>query len=93
MMVLSPADLHACRKIGGRATIDAIIEAVAATSGVSEAEILGDSRIQAIVRARHLVMYIASSRGVSLSDIGRALRRDRTSVLNGIRREAERRSQ
>jgi len=36
-------------------------------------------------------MFVAHRQGLSLTEIGQFLRRDHTSVLHGVRQEAERR--
>jgi hypothetical protein len=55
-------------------TIAQIIAVVAAMSGVTEAQIVGDQRQSAIVRARWMAMLLAAEEaGASLPVIGRAM--------------------
>jgi chromosomal replication initiator protein len=63
-------------------TIAQIIAVVAAMSGVTEAQIVGDQRQSAIVRARWMAMQLAAEEaGASLPMIGRAMAsRDHSSV-------------
>lgn len=65
---------------------------VAEMTGVSVKRILSRSRFKRDAHARQLVMYMASKAGYSSPVIGRALGRDHSSVLSGIRREADRRA-
>ena len=62
-----------------------IIEDVALQTGASAELILGKSRIQKIVRARHLAFWHGKRMGLSLNQIGAPWGFDHTSVLNGIR--------
>jgi chromosomal replication initiator protein len=63
-------------------TIAQIVVVVAAMSGVTEAQLVGDQRQSAIVRARWMAMLLAAEEaGASLPMIGRALAgRDHSSV-------------
>jgi chromosomal replication initiation ATPase DnaA len=67
---------------------EAIAEVVAYVeylTGVSRGRILSRSRDRNTARARQMVMWKARQKGYSLTAIGRALNRDHTSVLHGIR--------
>lgn len=55
-------------------------------------EIIGRSAAAAHVRPRQWVMFEAHLIGKSSTEIGRALNRDHSTVLHGVRREAERRA-
>lgn len=68
-----------------------LIRIVAKCAGITEADILGPSRLRKITEPRQFVMYLAHKRGMSLPQIGRIMGRHRTTVLHGIRAEAERR--
>jgi chromosomal replication initiation ATPase DnaA len=80
--------------VAGRALrldgISLMVVDVAAEAGVSAAAILGPRRDKHIAQARQAVMYLARLEGHSLSDIGRAMGRDHTTVLHGIKAHEER---
>ncbi|WPY95618.1 helix-turn-helix domain-containing protein [Limimaricola variabilis] len=64
-----------------------IIDACAAEWGVPASEVRGHSRKAHIVAPRHAAMWLAREiTGRSMPEIGRAFRRDHTSVLSAIRR-------
>lgn len=70
-----------------RNVIADIIAACAAEWGVTVAEIRGHSRKAHIVAPRHAAMWLAREiTGRSMPEIGRAFRRDHTSVLSAVRR-------
>jgi len=62
-----------------------LIRIVANRAGITEADILGPSRL------RQFVMYLAHKRGMSLPQIGRIMGRHHTTVLHGVRAEEARR--
>jgi chromosomal replication initiation ATPase DnaA len=74
-----------------RAEIDAIIDLVARRHGMSIDVLRGKSRSAPLVRIRQLAMSEARDAGYSLPEIGRALNRDHTTVLHGIRRHRRKR--
>lgn len=53
--------------------------------GVVVADVVGNSRVKAVVRARHVVFYVLHKRGQSLTQIGRRLGCDHTSVMYALR--------
>lgn len=64
-----------------------IVTACAAEFNITLEQLIGESRQAPIVLARFAAMALASRLlGYSLPRIGRLLRRDHTTVLNGIRR-------
>lgn len=68
-----------------------IVRAVCDETGVRPAEIYAPTRgPNHVAKARQLIMFIAKRRGFSLNQIGRALRRDSTTVLHGVRAEEAR---
>ena len=69
-----------------RVTIDAILSAVAESTGVSLTEIVGDKRSRTIVESRHLAMYLARElTDSSLPKIGERIgNRDHTTVLHAV---------
>lgn len=93
-MILTPDDLARCTEIAecGAGAVKAYVDAVAEATGLQPRVIYGASRKRQIAMARQLVMFLAHRDGVSLSTIGRALNRDHTTVLHGVRCEAARRA-
>ena len=69
-----------------RVTIDAILTAVAESTGVSVNEIIGDKRSRPVVDSRHLAMYLARElTDSSLPKIGERFgNRDHTTVLHAV---------
>lgn len=70
--------------------IHQIARDVSRLTGVSIGEIMGSNRQARIVVPRHEVMRRANAAGMTLGQIGLAMHRDHTSVLNGINRAKER---
>lgn len=64
---------------------------VSRATGITEAEIVGRSRVRPLVRARQLVAFVARRDGATYGQIAKALRRDRTTIIHGVRAEAARR--
>lgn len=62
-----------------------IAEEIAGEAGISLDDITGHSRKKIIVQTRHLVCFVSNQRGYTVSQIGRAIGRDHTSVMNAIR--------
>lgn len=74
-----------------RVTVATIVQAVSAEFGVSERELLSERRMQRSTVPRHAVMALAREMTPhTLSTIGRAIRRDHTSVHYGIQRHEAR---
>lgn len=67
-----------------------IIQQVCKDHGVQVQWVLGKSRVQRIVRARHEIMWKLNLLGMTLPSIGRRLNRDHTTVLHGIRQHQKR---
>ena len=69
-----------------KVTIDAILSAVAESTGVSVTEIIGDKRSRPVVDSRHLAMYLARElTDSSLPKIGERFgNRDHTTVLHAV---------
>lgn len=93
--ILSDADLARCRAINMRYRdrVKEIALAVSAETAVPLSAIYGKSRLQDVVQARHLVMYIARREGMSLQAIGTALNRDHSTVQFAVREEEKRRGE
>lgn len=71
-------------------SIARLVSVTAAEFDVTAPAILGPRRGPEFALARHVVMFLASTRTKhSLAVIGRCLNRDHTTVLHGIRRIAE----
>jgi chromosomal replication initiator protein len=67
-----------------------IIATVADVFGVEPSDITGTRRLPEFVKPRHVAMYLAREAGNrSLPEIGRAFKRDHTSVLYAIGRVAD----
>jgi chromosomal replication initiation ATPase DnaA len=73
-----------------RAELDTIIDLVARRHGLTIDLLRGQSRSAPLVRVRQFAMSEARDAGYSLPEIGRALNRDHTTVLHGIRRHRKR---
>lgn len=65
--------------------IEDIISNVAHVTGISAAAICGPRRDEEVIEARHIAMYLANRDGASYARIGRAMRRDHTTVMAGVR--------
>lgn len=72
---MTPRERHTC-----------IICQVSISMGVSPRVIMGQSRARPIARARQAIMRRLYQYGLSVSEIGRILGRDHTTVIHGIRR-------
>jgi chromosomal replication initiator protein len=72
-------------------TVSAIVGVVAAAFGVSEADLLGPSRLRTVLRPRQVAMYLSRElTGLSLPRLGAAFGgRDHTTVLHACRKVAE----
>lgn len=96
MKFLDEQDMHVASEFGGHnvptGVIAEIIAEAARAFGVTELQIVGQSVRRDIAAARAAVYYAAHQNGYTLSAIGRALHRDHTTVLSGIRRHEQRRA-
>ena len=92
---LSPADIIQCRAINmrHRDSVREISFAVAAETTIPMAAIYGPSKLRYVVQARQLVMYLAHKSGISYPVIGRALNRDHTTIMHGVKAEKIRRGE
>jgi chromosomal replication initiator protein len=67
-------------------TISMIQERVAVLFGVRRADLLGKTRVHTVTRPRHVAMHLARELTErSFPEIGRAFRRDHTSVMYAVR--------
>ena len=76
-----------------RVTVRQIAAEVCAQTGNSVIAVMGRSRAPHVCRVRELVCYIAHRRGLTLSQIGRALRRDHSTIKHAIENEVRRRAE
>jgi chromosomal replication initiation ATPase DnaA len=93
-MILSPADLARCDDIAskGLAHVKPFVDAVAEATGIPARLIYGQSRKAQYAQARQLVYFLAHQSGVGFSTIARAMHRDHTTVMHGVKAEANRRA-
>ena len=93
--VLSDEDLRRCRSISMRHNdrVKEIALAVSAETAIPISAIYGPRKLQEIVAARNLVMYLAHKEGVSQRAISTALNRDHTTIGHGIKAEQKRRGE
>lgn len=80
-------------KTAPRVTVRQIAAEVCSHTGNSVQAVLGRSRVPHVCRVRELVCYIAHRRGLTLSQIGRALRRDHSTIKHAIENEVRRRAE
>jgi DNA-binding CsgD family transcriptional regulator len=72
------------RKIG---PVEIVVGFVCEITGVKSVEIYGEVRWRNVTKARHLAMWACvRALGLPFAHVGRALGRDHTTVLNGVRR-------
>lgn len=83
---LSPISVAHRADDSTRAEIMAIIDAVSDARAVPQNAILGATRRSHVVRARRECFAMAHQRGFTATEIGRAMNRDHSSVLYGIRK-------
>lgn len=67
-------------------TIAEIVKSVEARFGLTRGAVTGCNRQKHIARARHAACHIARKNGYSLPEIGRAIGRDHTTVINSLNR-------
>lgn len=77
------------REAFSRPTIRDIIERVSFSNGLTVDEITGPAKQRRFVQPRQAVMSLAAQAGFPLAMIGRALNRDHTTVMHGIRAHRE----
>lgn len=89
-----PEDLPtAAASVAPRITVRQIAVEVCSHTGNSVHAVFGRSRAAHVCRVRELVCYIAHRRGLTLSQIGRALRRDHSTIKHAIGNEVRRRAE
>lgn len=80
-------------KTAPRVTVRQIAAEVCSHTGNSVHAVMGRSRVPHVCRVRELICYIAHQRGLTLSQIGRALRRDHSTIKHAIENEVRRRAE
>ncbi len=92
--VLTKETIAACNQvfIQHRSTVLKIVDAVSEATGIPSKHILSKIRTAPVARARQIVMYEARKAGLSYPQIGRALGRDHSTVVVGVRTEEKRRA-
>ena len=74
-------------RLGSRANLPDLLEAIADEFGVTPAEIQGPSRFQVHVLPRHVLMWLARQEGYTMQAAGAAAGgKDHTSVRYAVRR-------
>lgn len=69
-----------------RARVSDIIRAAEIVTGFSEVQLVGERRQKWLTDVRHAISHLAIKHGHSLSHTGRVMRRDHSSIFNGLRR-------
>jgi chromosomal replication initiation ATPase DnaA len=72
--------------IPGRSTVEAICRHVAEATEVAVKDLTGANRSPAAIRARWIAMRALRDRCMPVVSIGKALGRDHTTVIHGLRR-------
>lgn len=92
---LSPDDIIRCRAINMRTNdrVKEIALAVCAETSIPISAIYGRNRKANVAEARWIIMRIAYDQGMSYEQIGRALNRDHTTVIYGIKQERKLRAE
>ncbi|MEX2080510.1 MAG: DnaA/Hda family protein [Dehalococcoidia bacterium] len=68
---------HTACSVGGKVDAGAIIGAVARHFAVSDGDVLGTSRVGGVREARAVAAFALNKRGMSLAQVGRAIRRSK----------------
>lgn len=66
--------------------LDELAAEITQETGLTLADIRGRDRRRHFARARQLLMFKARQAGLSLTEIGRFVNRDHTTVMNGVER-------
>lgn len=92
-MILDEDDLARCQEIAemDNKDIRPYVNAVADAVCIQAWKLYGREKTAKIAAARQLVYYLAHRGGMSYAAIGRAMRRDHTTVMHGVQREYSRR--
>lgn len=88
---LNEADLAALGRVRDHAKMRTIIADVARRTDLTVADIKSRDRTARVVLARDLACYIGHERGLTLSQMGRALNRDHSTIASAVAREKARR--
>ena len=94
-MTLDPSDIDRARVISLRlpAKTSALMREWSEACGIPLDVLLGPSREAWVVESRQGLMWVLRHRlGLSYPEIGRAVKRDHTTVLHGVKAEERRRA-
>lgn len=68
-----------------KGTFSRIVNATVLSESVTRKEILGESRAQHIVAARHMAMAVCRRSGLTVTMIGRLFGRDHSTVVHAVK--------
>lgn len=81
--------LAAAERIRNRPAWRRIMLKVCEAHGINQADVVGPSRVAKVITARHEICYrLVAEAGLSLSEAGRRVSRDHSSVYHGYRKHA-----
>jgi chromosomal replication initiator protein len=95
-VTLDPSDLHRARAISIRlpSKTHAAMREWSEACAIPLDVLLGPSRERWVVEARQGLMWVLRNRlGLSFPEIGRAMKRDHSTVVHGVKAEERRREQ
>jgi chromosomal replication initiation ATPase DnaA len=90
---LTEADLAQVERVFPQPRVNKIVQEVSDATGIPVKAILSPKHTKEVCLARAIVCYVAHRAGISSPDIGKAIGRDHSSVLNLIGREKARRGE
>lgn len=90
---LNAADLAALGRVRDHARMREVIADVARRTDVTVKDIKSRDRTARVVLARDLACFIGFERGITLSQMGRALNRDHSTIASAVERERKRREE
>ena len=94
MKILTREDIEICKvvAVGDLGIMQEILAEISTATGFSESLIVGRRRTPALSRARQLAYFVGHRSGIPSTVIARAMHRDHSTVLYGIKAEAARRT-
>lgn len=78
---------------GAEAYVRQIAGEACSIAGITMARLISTDRSSSISKIRDAVAFKAHAQGIASTQIGRALKRDHSTILTAIRREAARRAE
>lgn len=86
--ILTPEEAHEVRLLawGATAVTWRIMQEVSEATGITFEDIRGARKTRELVNVRRFIAAKAREQGASLTQIGRALNKDHTTVLEGLRK-------